>query len=851
MSAAHRRERCRDAWPLRWADDLLYDLRFALRGLRRTPAFATIAVTVLLLGTGANTALFSVISAVLLRPLPYPDGNRLVRIWTAMPTKGYPRSGSALPDYRMWREVSHSFEEMGASHNTAYNLTGVDAAERLLATRMTASMWRVLRPRPLLGTLFSADAEQWDRRQVAVLSEGLWRRRFGADPSILGRTIQLSGESFAVIGVLPGSFQYPDSGTALWTPIAYAPGDAMDSRENHFVDVIGRLKPGMTVTEAQADLALVAAQIRTQFPENAGIDVTTRSWREDVVGDVRPTLFLLLGAVALVLLVACTNVANLVLARSIARRQELMTRVAIGAGRGRLARQLLTENLLLALLGAFAGVGFAYVLVQALPTLGPIGIPRLREVTVDRLAVAFAVAVAILTGLGFGVWPLRHLHDVDLATNLRESTRSSLGGVRQVRGRHTLLVAEVSLSLVLLVGAGLLIASLMRLQRVDPGFQPDHVLTASMSLPGNRYGEPERVAQFVRDLTGQIAAAPGIHAAAAGTSLPFGRTGWGKYFSVDGRPAPSSLAQVPNVEYRQISPEYFRALGSTMSRGRAFSAGDVARQPAVAIVNDTLARRFWPADDPIGRRISLDPPESLVASEIAAAIAAGQLPPDFRQFPRLTIVGVARDLRENALDRGAAPTIYVPFAQAVPPYEETARSFFLVVRTATDPRAHQATIEAVMHRLDPNVPIANVRTMEARLSESLARRRFAMLLLGGFAGVALMLTTAGLYGVMTYTVNQRRGEFGVRLAMGATSRDLIRLIAWQGLQAMATGIFIGLVLASAFSRFVSRQLFEVKPLNPAVYAAAVVMIVVVGALACVLPAIRASRLDPASTLRHD
>ena len=317
------KERCRDAWPLRWVEDLVHDLRYAVRGLRRSPAFTSIAVTVLALGIGATTALFSVISAVLLRPLTYPDANRLVRIWSAMPSQGYPRSGSSLPDYRTWRDANHSFDAIGASHNTAYNLTGVDRPQRLLATRMTASMWEVLRPTPLVGGLFSADAEQWGRHRVVVLDEGLWRRQFGADPAIVGRTLLLSGQPFLVMGVVPTSFEYPDAGTEIWTPESYAPGDAMDTRANHFVDVIGRLKPGVTVTQAQADLALVAAQIRQQFPENAGIDVTMQSWRETIVGDVRPTLLLLLGAVALVLLIACTNVANLVLARSIARRQEL------------------------------------------------------------------------------------------------------------------------------------------------------------------------------------------------------------------------------------------------------------------------------------------------------------------------------------------------------------------------------------------------------------------------------------------------------------------------------------------------------------------------------------------------
>jgi predicted permease len=845
------KERCRDVWPLRWARDLLRDVRYALRGLRRSPAFASIAVIVLALGIGANTALFSVTSAVLLRPLPYPDANRLVRIWTAMPDHVYPRSGSSLPDYRTWRAANRSFDEMGASHNTVYNLTGVDPPERLFATRMTASMWKVLKPQPLLGRLFFDDAEQWGQHRVVVLGEGLWRRRFGADDSILNRTIQLNGQSFTVMGVVPSSFQYPDAGTELWTPESYAPTDAMGTRANHFLDVIGRLKPGVTALRAQADLSVIAAQIRTEFAENAGIDVTIRDWRDAIVGDVRPMLLLLLGAVSVVLLIACANVANLVLARSIARRQEFTVRVAIGAGRGRLARQLLSENILLASLGAIVGLGLAYLLVRALTGLGPIGLPRLREVTLDGAAIGVAAGLAMLTGIGFGVWPLWQLRDVDLANDLKESARPAGSGTRQVRGRRVLLIAEVSLSLVLLIAAGLLIVSLVRLQQVDPGFRPDHVLTASVSLPAGRYRHPDQIAVFVGELTGQIAAVPGVRLAGAGTGVPLGRTGWGKYFSVDGRAAPLSLAQVPNVEYRQITPDYFRALGATLSRGRAFTERDDARRPAVAVVNETLVRRFWPGEDPIGQRVSLAPPESLVASEIASAIATGELPKGFQQFPRLTVVGVVQDIREDGFDRDARPMVYVPLVQARPPHEEAARSFFLVVRTDTDPLARRRPIEAVVHRLDPNLPLANVRTMEASVAESLARRRFGMLLLGGLAGVALILVIAGLYGVMTYVLNQRRREFGVRLALGATPRDLIALVLSQGLQVMSIGIPLGLLLAGAVSRVVSGQLFGVKPLDPAIYAASALGMLLVALFACAMPALRAGRVDPVIALRHD
>jgi putative ABC transport system permease protein len=845
------RERCRDTWPLRWVEDLLHDVRYALRGLWRTPGFTVVAITVLALGIGANTAIFSIISAVLLRPLPYPDGDRLARIWSAMPAQGYPRSGSALPDYRIWRAANHSFEEIGASHTTAYNLTGVDQPERLAATRLTASLWQVLKPTPLLGTLFSADAEQWGRHRVAMLSEGLWRRRFGADPYVVGRVIRLNGEPFTITGVLPSSFQYPDTGTEVWTPVSYAPGDAMDSRSARFIDIIGRLKPGVTIARAQADLSVIAIGIRKQFPENAGLDVTMVSWREDIVGNVRPTLLLLWGAVVVVLLIACTNVANLVLARSMARQQEFAIRVAIGAGRRRLARQIVAENMSLAVVGALVGLGVAQLLAHVVPALGPIGIPRIGEATLDRVAIAFSVGLAALTGLGFGIWPLRRLKDVDLGNDLKESARSAGGGTRQVRSRRMLLIVEVSFSVVLLIGAGLLIASLMRLQQIDPGFRSDGVLTASVSLPATRYDDTARVRVFVRELTEQIAAVPGVQAAAAGTGIPLGYTGWGKYFTIEGRPTPPTLAQVPTVEYRQVTPGYFQALGAIVRKGRAFTINDDAHAPRVAIVNDALNRRFWSSEDPQGGRVYLAPPEPLMADQIAAAIAAGQLPADFRGIPRLTIVGVVQDLHERGLDGEVVPTVYVPYAQTVPPNEDPSRSFFLVVRTATDPMGYRKSIEAVVNELDPELPIADVRAMEARVAESLARRRFAMLLLGAFAAVALILVMAGLYGVMTYVITQRQREFGVRLTLGATPRDLLALVLSQGLEVTGIGIAVGVLMAGAVSQFIAAQLFEVKPVAPSIYAAAALVMATVAAAACALPALRAARVDPAATLRHE
>ena len=830
----------RDQRGLPWLDDLVTDIRYAARALLRTPGFTIVAVIVLSLGIGATTALFSVINAVMLRPLPYPDSNKLVRVWSAMPTNGLPRSGSALPDFRVWRAENRSFEDMGAYHAMVYNLAGVDPPERLQGTRITASIWTVLKAQPARGALFSADAQEWGRHRVVVLSDGLWQRRFGGDQTIVGRTILLNGQPFAVAAVMPRSFQFPGPSNEVWTPIAYAPGDNMDTRNNRFVDVLGRLKSGVTTRQAQSDLAMIAARLRQQEPMNASVDVASLGWKETLVGDAGSTLLLLLGAVTFVLLIACTNVANLVLARALTRQQELSVRVALGAGRGRLMRQLLTENLLLASIGAAAGLGLAYALIRLLPTLGPVGLPRLQEVRLDGLVVSVAAGLAVISGVAFGMWPARYAGGIGVAGHLKESTRTIAGGRNRFRMRSLLVIAEVSLSLVLLIGAGLLIVSLGRLSRIDPGFQPDHLLTANINLPVARYGTPERIGAFIGQALEGVSAVPGVQAAAITTALPLSGGEWGKYVTIDGRPTPPSLTLVPMIKHRQITPDYFRAIGATLRRGRAFTDWDRPPQAGVAIINETMARRFWPDGDPLGKRISLFPPRSLVVSD---------LPKDFPEFPWLTVVGVVEDLRQNGLEQEVNPEVFIPVAEAG---EEAIAfgSFYLVVRTTADPLSYQRSVEGAVHRLDRNLPVADARTMESRLSDSLGQRRFAMRLLAALATVALVLVIAGLYGVMAYTVSQRSMEFGIRAALGATAGDLMRLVLSQGLRLTAIGVCLGLCVAAALSQFLSKQLFHVQAIDPLIYFSTSMLVVVVAALACGMPSIQAARVDLVTTLHN-
>lgn len=585
------KEECRDSRGISVLETTAQDLRYACRTLRHNPGFATVAVLTLALGMGANTALFSVVHAVVLRPLPYPDSERLVRIWST--TGGlWQRAASALPDYRTWRSESHTFVDIGAYHNTTRNVTGVGTPERLSSTRLTASLWSVLGIQPQLGDLFTSQAEQWGQHRVVVLSDAFWRRRFAGDPAVVGQTIRLDDEAYTIIGVMPRSFQFSGVSTNLWMPISYPPGDVMDTRSNHFVDVLGRLKPGVSASQAQADLSVIARQIARQFPGNEGWGVTLTRWQDSIVGDVRSTLFLLLGAVGFVLVIACTNVANLFLARATVRQRELTVRVALGAGKARLLRQFLAESLLLSGLGAVVGYCLAYAVVWLLPLLPHSGIPRLQEVSLNGQVLAFTATLATLAGLTFGLWPAWRATQTDVNANLKDSARSMGAGRAHGHLRSLLIVAEVALSLMLLVGAALLILSLVRVQRVDPGFRPNRLLTMHLALTPARYSGPERIVGFVDQVLAAVATLPDVSAAGVTTALPLVGGEWGKSLTIEGRPAPPSLAQVPGFNYRQVTSDYFRALGVTLRRGRLLTRQDVARQPGVAVINEAIARRF-------------------------------------------------------------------------------------------------------------------------------------------------------------------------------------------------------------------------------------------------------------------
>ena len=825
------KEHSRDVRPLRWARDLLQDLRYAQRSLRRAPGFTAVAIVTLALGIGANTALFSVVSSVLLRPLAFPEPDRLVRVWAFIPSANV-RRPPALPDYRELRDRNRTFDELGAYASGSYSATGTDRPEFLPSVQVTASIWSVLKVTPLHGQLFTDAAQQWGNHRVVVLSHELWQRRFGGDPRAIGRVVELDGQPFTVVAVMPRSFVFGAPSTQVWTPMAFAPGDAADSRNTYFIELLGRLQQGITLPQSYADLAIIAEDLDQQFSKS-GVGIALEDWQESMVGPIRPTLLLLLGAVGLVLLIACANVANLLLARTTTREQELTVRATLGAGRGRLARQLLTEHLVLASLGAASALPLAYALVRAIPLLGPIGLPRLGEIAVDSRVAGFAALLALATGVAFGVWPARHAGRVSVVGSLKQTARSVVGG--RARARRVLVTAEIALSLVLVVGAALLIVSLQRVLRVDPGFEPDHLLTARLNLPRAQFVDGERTRRFLNQVTADVAALPGIRAAGITTTLPLGDGEWGRMLTIDGRPAPTSFAQVPMIRYRLVTLDYFRAMGAAVRRGRAFTTDDAAGAPLVTIVNETMARRFWPDDDPIGQQISFFPPESL-------------LPNSTTRFPRHTIIGVIADLRQSGLERDPEAEAFVPFAQSG---NQSGSVHFLAARTTGDPLAAVAVIESTVHRIDRNVPVANVRSMESRLSDSVAQRRVVMLMVGGFAVLAVVIAVVGIYGVMAYMVGLRRTELGVRAAMGATAAQLVRIVITEGMQMTLAGIAIGLVLAGALSRLLVAQLFQIEAIDPLLYATATTLIVGVAGLACSVPVYRAVRINPATVLRGE
>ena len=827
-------------------EDVFQDLRYGARMLLKQPFFTAVAVATLALGIGANTAIFSVVHTVLFRPLPFENPEQLVVVWETVLSRGNVQGTPSPPDFREWRARAKCFQQMAAFYDTDFNLSGSGDPERLSGAFVSADLFPLLGVKAALGRTFLPAEEQFGAHRVVVLSHALWRRRFEADPRLVGRSVTLNDQPYTVVGVAPPDFNFEDFADAgadveLWAPMAFAPGDRMDTRGNHFLRVLARLKPGLTVPTAQAEMDVVTGQLAQEHQENAGLGARVVPLREELVGGYRTALLVLLGAVGFVLLIACANVANLLLARSTARRREFAIRSALGASRTRVVRQLVTESLLLGVTGGAAGLLLAWWGVEALLTLGPADLPRAAEIGVDARALAFTLLLSVATGLLFGLLPALHTFNADLGGALKEGGRAATAGRRDGLLRRILVVTEIAMSLVLLVGAGLLAGSFWRLLQVDPGFNPEKLLTVQITLPEARYpkSSPHQAQAFYRQLVERLAALPGARSVGATTSLPLASGGWGKMLSIEGRPAPASMESVPVVQYRQVTPDYFGTLGVPLLSGRFITERDAGDSTPVALVNEEMARRYFPGEDALGRQIWMGPPEKL--------LPPGALPTGY-SFPRLTIVGVVKDVKHLGLNRQAGPEVYIPHLQGS---RETARSLFVAVRTETDPLRFEAAVRREVAALDKDQPVADVRTMEQRLAESLSSARFNMLLLGVFAGVALLLAAVGLYGVIAYMVAQQAHEIGIRIALGAQRRDVLRLVVGQGMLLAVVGVGVGLAAAAGLTRLMSSLLYGVEATNPETFASVALLLVTVALLACYVPARRATKIDPMVALRFE
>jgi putative ABC transport system permease protein len=808
---------------------LVNDLKFAIRQLLKNPGFTAVAVLTLALGIGANTAIFSVVNAVLLRPAPYPNPDRLVWIWENRLSKNIPINPASPGNLQDWRDQSQTFERLSAWDGHNFNLTDHGAPERVLGAKVFADFFEVLGARPALGRSFLPEDDRAGSQPVALLSHGLWQRRFGGDTNILGKALTIDGKSFTVIGVMSPQHAVPFNLFDLWTPFALE-ADRMKAHGDRFLRPIGRLKPGVTVQQAQAELAAITRRLEQLYPqENTGIGVSVIPFNEMFSGEIRLPLLVLLGAVGFVLLIACANVANLLLARSAAREKEIALRAALGATRLRLTRQLFMETLLLCALGAAAGLGLAVYGVEVLRAFVPavssnykVPIPGLDHMGIDRWVLLFTLGLSFVTALLCGLAPAVKTSKVDLNDSLKEGSRGAGGGVCGGRLRSLLVVSEVALTLVLLIGAGLMTESFWRLRDVHLGFDPRNVLTMSLSLPASKYSEEQQRADFYEQLVQRVQALPGVKAVAVANYVPLSGH-WGTVgFRIEGRPA-LAPGDYLSAEARTVSAGYFRAMAIPVLEGRGFTAADRLKAPQVVMINQTMARRFWSNEDPIGQRLNL-----------------GSTNVDVWE-----IVGVVGDVRHFGPDAEARAEIFFPHGQ-VP-----LNWMSLIVRTMGDPQNLVAAVRAEVQAIDPAQPVYDIQTMEKLVAQSIAPRRFAMFLLGIFAGVALLLGTIGIYGVISYVVSKRTHEIGIRMALGARHRDVLRMVIQQGMKLALLGIGLGLAGAVALTRMLQALLFEVKPFEPQTFLLTTFILISVAFLACWLPARRAARVAPMDALRYE
>jgi putative ABC transport system permease protein len=818
---------------------MLKDIRFALRQLLKQPAFTAIAVVTVALAIGATTAVLSLVNGLLVRPLPYRDPQHLILLLQHFKSQNLERIPVSPPEFKDYETRAHSFEKLGAFGYTSFNLAGEDRPERIAGATVTAGVLPLLGIAPVKGRVFQPEECTVGRDDVVILSARLWRRRFNSDPQIIGKKLLLDGKILTVVGVVPAGFDFPlqlfnlgnggqfHERADIWKPLAFT-DEEMKMRGSRGYFVIGRLAPGTSVAQAQAEIETINAQMRHEHPENY---IQDNSFGGDVfplrrlaVDGIRPALLILLGAAFLVLLIACANLTTMLLARAAVREREMAVRVALGAGPLRLLKQVFTESVLLALIGGVVGIVLALWGVESLKAIGAQTVPRLREVNIDLAVLGITVAICVATGIIFGLAPGLASARPELTETLKEAGRSSTQGTRRNRLRNGLVIAEVALALVLVSGAGLLIKSFAKLENVNPGFNPRNAFTFEISLPKLQYPDDASIVRFNNEAQRRIATLPGVQSAGFSTILPLAGTNSDWSFAIEGAPS-NDKSPSPDEEKRQVSPDYFRALETPLINGRFFTDADNADAPRVMIVNQAFAKKFWPNENALGKRITFDNP---------------------KKNPKwITIVGVVGDIRHFGLDTEPKPEMYVPFAQE--PYFTT----IYVARSNQDLRGLVPATRREIRAIDPAVPLANVRTFENVIADSIAPRRLSVVLLGVFAGVAVLLASVGIYGVMSFLVVQRTHEIGVRMALGAQRSDVLKLVLSRSLKLISAGTIIGLVVALMSTHTLRALLYSVSAFDTATFALVTILLGAVALAASYLPAMRATKADPMIVLGHN
>jgi putative ABC transport system permease protein len=801
------------------------DAKYAVRMLAKAPAFTAFAIGVLALGIAANTSLFGFANAVLLRPLPYRDAGRLAMVWEDYSSIGFPKNTPAPGNFYAWKTRNRTFEDMAATFDNSFSLTGGAQPEEVEAKQATWNFFSVLGVKPILGRDFVPDDDQAGAQNVVILSHGLWRQTFGSDPQIVGKSIQLDGAGYIVVGVLPSGFEYQERNIRVWVPAAFT-YEKRTTHESHFLRVVGRLKPGVTLEGANADLATIASRLAEEFPKsNKRVGAYAVPLRADVVGSLRLAILVLLGAVVFVLLIACANVANLLLARATSRQRELAVRMALGAGRSRILRQLLTESVLLAGLAGVAGWILSLWGAAFFARVIPEGIPRPGGSGIDTRVLLFTLVISLATGMLFGIVPALRVSRVNLSDSLKQAGGRSGLGAHGRRTRDVLVVGEVALAMILLTGAGLMIESFANLRAINPGFRAENVLTLRVPLPDPKYVELLKRTAFYDAVLERVSRLPSVTSAGFTTWVPLTNRGGSWGFTIDGRPAPAP-GEIADANTRVVTRDYMRAMGMTLRAGRLFDDRDREGAPLAVIINETMARQFWPRENPLGHRLKLGDAESkrLWAS----------------------IVGIVGDVHQMGFDVPARAEMYYSYAQ-----QEVFQPEYLVVKTSSDPLSLANAVRDQIWSVDADQPVENVMPMQAIVDEEFAPRQMQATVLGAFGGIALILASLGVYAVLSYAVAQRTQEIGVRMALGAQRRDVLRMVIGQGLALALIGVAIGLVGALALTRVLGTLLYGISTTDPATLGAAAALLSGVAILACYVPARRAMRVDPMVALRYE